>query len=83
MLTKDEIETAVKNGMVFNRKPTEPVLTRKLFELLKMSYSCGYAWGNKCADKRDGFEEGFVELLNEYFGEPLFPFRKADDNGQK
>ena len=78
-MTKDEIETSVKNGMVFNRKPTEPILTRKLFELLKMSYSCGYAWGNKCADKRDGFEEGFMELLKDYF----YPFGEADDNGQK
>ena len=35
MLTKDEIETAVKNGMVFNRKPTEPVLTKRIYDLMR------------------------------------------------
>ena len=76
MLRKEEIETAVKNGMVFNQKPTEPVLTRKLFELLKWAYTCGYAWGNECADEKDDFEEGFVQLLNDFFG-------ATDDSRQK
>lgn len=71
MLTKDEIETAVKNGMVFNRKPTEPVLTRFTYGLLKRAFECGY----QCGSREDCFEDGFVSFLNEYF--------YADDNRQK
>ena len=73
MLRKEEIETAVKNGMVFNRKPTEPVLTKSTYVLLKHAFECGYKWGSRGADKEDCSEEGFVELLNEYF-------RETDDN---
>lgn len=77
MLRKEEIETAVKNGMVFNQKPTEPVLTRKLFELLKWAYCAGYC------SAMDSMEEGFVLLMNDYFGEAQYPFGEADDNRQK
>ena len=73
MLRKEEIETAVKNGMVFNRKPTELVLTRFAYDLMKHAFECGYKWGSRGADKEDCSEEGFVELLNEYF-------RETDDN---
>lgn len=70
MLNKEEIETAIKNGMVFNRKPTEPVLTKKLFELLKWAYYAGYC------SAMESVEEGFAQLLNDYF-------EATDDNGQK
>ena len=76
MLTKDEIETAVKNGMVyhrFNQKPTEPVLTRKIYDLMMLAYNLGYDHGVKA---EYSMEEGFVQLLNDYFG-------ATDDNGQK
>ena len=79
MLRKEEIETAVKNGMVYHRKPTEPVLTRNLFELIKWAYCAGYRSGVNSME----MEEGFVQLLNDYFGKEQYPFGEADDNGQK
>lgn len=86
MLRKEEIETAVKNGMGFNRKPNyppEPVLTRITYDLLKRAFECGYKWGSRGANKEDCSEEGFVQLLNDYFGEPLHLFGEADDNRQE
>ena len=58
------------------KKPTEPILTKKLYELIKWAFTAGYICGNKCSDKRDGFEDGFIQLLNVYF-------EATDDNGQK
>lgn len=67
MLTKDEIETAVKNGMVFNRKPTEPVLTSKLYDLLIFAYNFGYGHGVRAEDSENEYEIGIVKMLNDYF----------------
>lgn len=53
-------------------KTKEPILTKKLFELLKWVYCTGY----RCGANSIEMEEGFMQLLNDYFGE-------SDDNGLK
>lgn len=79
MLTKDEIETAVKNGMVyhrFNQKPTEPVLTRKIYDLMMLAYHFGYDHGVKAGETDfNEFQLGIVEMWNDYF--------RQNDNRQK
>lgn len=50
----------------------EPILTKRLYDLMKWAYLVGYKWGASGANREDCSEEGFVELLNEFF-------RGADD----
>lgn len=72
MLTKDEIETAVKNGMVyhrFNQKPTEPILTRKIYDLMMLAYHFGYDHGVKANVGENEYETGIVEMWNDYFSQ--------------
>lgn len=74
MLTKDEIETAVKNGMVFNRKPTEPVLTKRIYDLMRYAYKCGFTYGLRVHSNEDEeesetnfYDMGLIDMLSNYF----------------
>ena len=68
MLRKEDIETAVKNGMVFDRKPTEPVLTKKIYDLMMLAYKFGYDHGVKAGETDfNEYKLGIVEMWNDYF----------------
>lgn len=54
----------------------EPVLTRKIYDLLIFAYRFGYEHGVRVADSDfNEFQLGIFEMLNTYF--------EKDDNGQK
>ena len=56
-------------AITFTDKGTkDPILTRKIYDLMLFAYNCGYEHG--CKVDKTGYNEfqlGIVEMLNDYF----------------